>query len=374
MRNGRRVLARAHLREDHRAAALDLDRDRDEREERGEEEEREERDGEVERPLEDERRVRDVPGVVFDHREVGDVVQLHRGAEHAARRRDDAQLDLLGAAERDELRERLLVERLRREHDPVDVEDARLVAGGRNGLLLGDDVHVDVGEELELAARSVGKRPAPHDERPLPRHDPPPEEARERPERDRGDDRDQPLTHRHREVGRAGGRQPEEDRQRCDARTGPDEDRGELVGGEVPDRPLVAVVEAVELREEDPHRDEERRPDRVHDRPRRQDAERERHDERGRHVGEREHPAEQRVAPGALAAREPRPAVRSAPRLGRRDGARLVLVEGGRRFEDVAQSVASTGRGVAAGRWLARIMEPHAGRIPPRSFLLHVCK
>ena len=70
----------------------------------------------------------------------------------------------------------ILVDRLGREDDPVDVE--KLVPAEL--LHLADDLDVDVGEQLELAPRGVGEPPDADDERPLPRDDPARASARAR--------------------------------------------------------------------------------------------------------------------------------------------------------------------------------------------------
>ena len=51
----------------------------------------------------------------------------------------------------------------------------------------------------------------------------------------------------------------EEEGERCDARDRPGEDDRQLVDGEVPERPVIAVVEPVELRRHDPDRQEDQR-------------------------------------------------------------------------------------------------------------------
>ena len=63
-------------------------------------------------------------------------------------------------------------------------------------------------------------------------------------------------------------------------------------------RPLVAVVEAVELRDEHPGRDEDGRPERQVDAAAREDQ-RQGDEEAGGAVGDGEHAAEQAVAPRA---------------------------------------------------------------------------
>jgi hypothetical protein len=259
-------------------ARLYADRDRDDEEDRQEEEQRDRADDEVEHPLQKERRARDVPGRVLDDGEVGDVVQAHGGAEHPARGRDDAQLDALVAAELEQVGEQRLVDRLRGDDDPVDVE-----ARDRIDLLhLVDHLHVDVGEELELAPGRVGERADPDDQRPLAWNEPPPQPAREAAQHDGERDRDAPAAQRGGDPGRAGGGDREEQRQRRGRGERPDEDRRELVHGQVPQGALIAVVEAGELREEDPGGREHGRPERVDERSAGEERERAGDEERGR--------------------------------------------------------------------------------------------
>ena len=95
------------------------------------------------------------------------------GAEHPARGRYDAQLDPGVPAKLEQVGEQILVDRLGRDDDAVDVGH-----GVRVELLhLVDDVHVDVGEELELAPGCVGERAGADDQRSLARDDPAPEPA-----------------------------------------------------------------------------------------------------------------------------------------------------------------------------------------------------
>ena len=72
------------------AAGIEQDREPCDEEERKHEHENDQCDEEVEDALERDSRARDVPGVVVEQRQVGDVRQMRRRAEHAARGRDDA--------------------------------------------------------------------------------------------------------------------------------------------------------------------------------------------------------------------------------------------------------------------------------------------
>ncbi len=181
---GAAALPRPRLREDDRAAAVEHDRRA--RSARRAARGRAEHGSETTTSIARLRKSVDrgiVPGVVLDDRQIGDVAELNRRAEHAARRRDDAQLDLPAAADRDELRDQRLVDRRRRDDDAVDaVEAVGRVAQvvDRELVALGDDADVDVGEELDLSPGGERQRPVADDQRALRRRDLPPDEARDR--------------------------------------------------------------------------------------------------------------------------------------------------------------------------------------------------
>ena len=87
----------------------------------------------------------------------------------------------------------------------------------------------------------------------------------------------------------------EDERQQRDAGRGPGGDRRQLVDGQVADRDVVAVVEADQLRDHDPRRQQDQRPERV----RRRRGDHQARSGGGDQVGEREHAAAKRVAPEA---------------------------------------------------------------------------
>ena len=90
--------------------------------ERQEEDEQNRSDADVEQPLEQHRRARDVRRVVLEHRQLGDVHELHARPELAARRRDDAQLDVLSPTEADQRRDQIVLDVGSREQDAVEAE------------------------------------------------------------------------------------------------------------------------------------------------------------------------------------------------------------------------------------------------------------
>ena len=153
------------------------DRGEDHREERQCQDEHRSGDQDVQDTLEQEGRAGDVPGVVLDHRQVGDVVELHRGAKDAARRGHDAELDVLAPAGRDELGDQRLVDRVERDDHAVGRPEppTTVVERRADRRILVDDHRVDVGEELELAADGLREPIASHDEHAFARRDPPPQ-------------------------------------------------------------------------------------------------------------------------------------------------------------------------------------------------------
>ena len=116
-------------------------------------------------------------------------------------------------------------------------------------------------EELELALQRGQRRAVADETDQLRRRPPPPEPARQRPEadrRDRGDEEQLQIDgpHSTRPTGVSESSSTTGRRRHRD----PGEDRRDLVGGEVPERPVVAVVEAEELGEQRPERQEEEAP------------------------------------------------------------------------------------------------------------------
>ena len=117
-------------------------------------------------------------------------------------------------------------------------------------------------EELELALQRSEHRAVADEADQLRRGEAPPEPARQRAEPDRrhrgGDEKRQaevPFDH----AGRSQRKQQDDRRRR---HRYPAEDRRDLVGGEMPERPVVAVIEPDHLRQQRPERQEQERPER----------------------------------------------------------------------------------------------------------------
>ena len=225
------------------------------------------------------------------------MVELHRRAEDAARGRDDAQLHVAPAADRHELGDHALVDRLRREDEAVDPERPASVGlqRGRQRRIRSNDGRVDVGEELELAPDRACELVAADDHDPLGRRHAAPREARDGAEDERRGERDHERADRGRGVERTERGQLQEERQAADRDDRPDQQVGQLVDGEVAERTVVAVVEPIELGGEDEAGQEEQRAEGGREAGA---QERERRADRpdGAHVGERQDAPPERVA------------------------------------------------------------------------------
>jgi hypothetical protein len=138
--------------------------------------------------------------VVLDERQVRDVRELDRGAEHPADRRHHAELDLPCTGDCDHLGEQTFVERGRCDDDAIDPVQGPGVTEdlfGAAALARGDHVDMDVREELELPASPVRERTISEDQRALWRSHPPPNRSRgdaEREDADRDEDPEPELT------------------------------------------------------------------------------------------------------------------------------------------------------------------------------------
>ena len=286
------------------------------------------------------------------------MVELHRGAEDPPDRRNDAQLDLLVAAAGDELGEEALVEGLERDDDPVaDEQAAAPVAEGRaERAVLADDGGVHVGEEVELPADGAAQALAADDDDAFGRRDPPPEKPGEAAKSERREQREHERANRDRRRQAREPRELEEHGQARETRDRPDEDDRQLIDRQVPERAVVAVVEAVQLGGEDPGREEEEGTD---GRPSAGGGDREVEGDRDRRadVGECEHPSTQRIARGPQrgAARGPGAA---PPARGRRARPRVTppapAGEGGYSRSSRSRDPAGGGFG---GRWRCRMGE-----------------
>ena len=131
--------AHSHLAEEDRAGRVELDRDRDDSEERSQQHERETRDDEVERALEEQRRVRQACRRQAEERHPLDRVDAHVRAEHVEEPRHDVDLHVELVEAPDQL-QRLVVRRLRERDDhALDVERVdelrQLVAGAEHRQL-----------------------------------------------------------------------------------------------------------------------------------------------------------------------------------------------------------------------------------------------
>src|SRR6476659_6571897 len=112
----------------------------------------------VDDALQGQRRRRDVPGVVVEQRQVGDVPEVRGGAEDASRRRHDGELDAAQATGRQEPLEQSLVQLGARDDDAIHslqlVELIVQLGAARDPQC---DRGVNVREELELARDGLRK-------------------------------------------------------------------------------------------------------------------------------------------------------------------------------------------------------------------------
>ena len=282
----------AGLVEEHGPAAVELDRDRDQGEERGREQEPDRGDDDVEAALDQRRRARRIPGLVLEHRQVGDPREAHR-AGPPVQRRDHAQLHLALAAERDQAADLARLHPVGGEDHPVDAAGERVEG---LDLVLVDEAQVHVGEEVELAADHLREVAVAEHRGDLGRRQPAPDPARAR--------RAAPARRRRRPPRRPrpspGMTSPAGVWGRISASIATPAAAqaaiaGQLVDGQVADRDVVAVVEPDQLREHDPDREQHQGPEGVGGRGGDDEA-----GCRGRdQVGEREHAAAQGVAPEA---------------------------------------------------------------------------
>ena len=226
------------------------------------------------------------------------MAELHRGPEQAARRRHDAQLHVLATAHGDELRDQPLVDRLRREDHPPDAARPGPILAeevGRQRPVLADDGGVNFREELELAPDRVRETIAADDHDLLTRRDVPPDRAGEAAQEERSGEGDADDADRRGRAGVGDRRDVEEQNERGHAGDRPHEKLRQLVDRQVPKGAVIAVVEAVDLRGQDPRRQEDQRLGRRRDACA-EDRQRRGRRDRGPDVGECEHPAPQGVA------------------------------------------------------------------------------
>ena len=297
-RNGRAVQPGAALHEQHRAAVLEPDRERDQREQRRRQQRQRDPDDQVEGPLQHHRRARDVGGDVLEHRQLREPRDLVRRGL-AAQRRDQAQLRLVGAAEVRDRGDLARVDALvGQDHavDPVRVL-ARL-----------DRLHVQVAEQRQLAPHRVREAAAADDQHLLARGARAPcgpgADAQHEVEGDRDPGRDRELAGVHRPRRR----QPAEQADGGGADHAAGDDRRRLVHGQVADRQVVGVIEARQLRHQQPHRQQREQPDRALGRHRADERDRDR-----AAVGQRQQAPPPRVAPPSRVAGDARGGVGQRP-------------------------------------------------------------
>jgi hypothetical protein len=186
------------------------------------------------------------------------VGEIRRSSEHAARRRDDSQLDPVGAAEEEQVLEELFAELAAGDHDPVDSPVELFESVMQCGATLdpSDDLGVDIRKELELANDRLRERALSDDEHALRRSEATPEHPHAGAEREAEAEHgspDQQLVVR-RQVERR--KRHEKEGQKRRAAQCPDEQPGKLVDGQMTQRAVVAVVQTGELRRDDPDRRE----------------------------------------------------------------------------------------------------------------------
>ena len=156
-------------------------------------------------------------------------------------------------------------------------------------------------EHLELAAERFEHEIVADQPDALRRGSLPPSPAREGPQAGRSDGRRDEQREDRQPVQRPRGSEGQEQGDHGGQRRDPGENRGNLVCREMAKGTMIAVVEAEELRDQWPERDEEHRPERFggrHQCDHRRDCPR-------AEVGERKHPATTRITPpAAMALRE----------------------------------------------------------------------
>ena len=156
-----------------------------------------------------------------------------------------------------------------------------------------DHGHVDVGEELELTARCVRERPVSDDHRALRRGHQPPDPARDAAKRERDGGRGEPGPQHARERHRRAGQGYDDHSGGNRRRERPGHEHWSLVDRQVPERPVVAVVEPVQLGEHDPDRNGQQHDGEVEVRAAHDDR---RPDQRRRDIGDRQHSASECIA------------------------------------------------------------------------------
>ena len=257
------VEAGAALPVEDRALRVELDRERGERPERQRHDQPERRDGDVEAALDQRRRARRVPGLVLEHRQVGDPREAD-GPGAAVERRDHAQLHLALAAGGDDVADLARLHPLGREDHAVDAVDdlvERLVS------LVCEQLEVHVGEEDELAPDHLGEVAVAEHGGHLARGPAPPDPARSAAQAERADQGDEEGGGGRVPLDRAGAGLREDQREHPDPDARPDGERRDLVDGQVADRDVVAVIEAEQLRDQDPGGQQRDAPEDVRGRP-----------------------------------------------------------------------------------------------------------
>ena len=262
--------AHAYLTEEHRPPRIELDQDGDHREHGREHDEREKREDDVRRSLQEPRRAREPQRRKADQRQPLDRVDAHARADELEEARHDVDLDVEVFELADDV-EHLLVRFVREGDDhALDVEQAHdrgqaLGAAEQREMLevvaavLG--IGVDEADEVDPVLRMVQELPGDQlpdlagadDHGVLQIRDVAPRYGARR-SASEGDesDRRRPEQHqlRRRRMGepgevRADGEDPRADRDHV-------EDAREVVRGRVVGPLLVALVEAVQLRDDDP--------------------------------------------------------------------------------------------------------------------------
>ncbi len=182
--------------------------------------------------------------------------------------RNDAQLDGVLATQGLELPDQLALHAGGGDDDAIDAIDevAQLVTPARTGAEVADaelrrELQVHPAEHLELAMHRLQRLAIADDADELGGCVAPPGPSREGAKPDRGGHADQEeLEDLHSVESARGSQRKQQGDQRGDGRD-PGEDRRDLVGGEMPQRAVVTIVEAEQLGEKRPDRQEDQRPD-----------------------------------------------------------------------------------------------------------------
>ena len=247
----------------------------------------------VEHSLDQHRRPRHVPGVVLEHRQVGDPRQAQR-AGPAAKRRDHAQLDLPLPADatRPPTSPGSMLSEATMTRSTLDISSSNGIVG------VVEELEVHVGEQLELAPDHLREVAIAEHRGDLARRARRQSQrattaARRRRARDDEADRHRARVDR---PGRRRGRISANAPIPIPAQAAI---AGSLVDRQMADRDVVAVVEAEQLGDQHPPRQQDQRVEGVRRRRRNHNA----CGGGGDHVAEREHPPPAGVSP------EPRPIV-----------------------------------------------------------------